>query len=532
PTPASLAAAGVPSPSSARAAPVSPGSGVLARRPVSTPDTVATALALALLAEGEWAGERMIARAATVFGVRHRWLPRLVRELLAVYRQAPEGSPRELAAVIRRTASFTAALEHATEVGRPLTIVSYPVAADGPPRLSPALSPPSAAVDGIPLVAASNPRDPRHGTAPAALATAAGPAALATATGPAALTPAAPPRGLAGLRTLADLAELLGVTPGELDWLADVGAWNRRASPGPLHHYRYEWRARPGRVPRLLEVPSARMRSAQRTLLHDVFALLPLNDAAHGFVPGRSAVTAARLHTGAAVVVTLDLTTFFATVTAGRIFGALRQAGAGERVALALTGIATNRVPPRVITAMPPGGDPDERAALRRALAAAHLPQGGPSSPALANLALRRLDSRLAGYAGAAGARYTRYADDLTFSGGTDLRRRADAFVVAVRRIVEEENHTVNLRKTRVRPAATSQRVTGIVVNEHTALPRAEFDRLKAILHNCAERGPASENRAGHDDFRAHLLGRLTWARSLNPAKAERLQREFDRIAW
>jgi RNA-directed DNA polymerase len=283
---------------------------------------------------------------------------------------------------------------------------------------------------------------------------------------------------------------------------------------------------------RLLEIPSTRMRTAQRTLLHDVFALLPLNDAAHGFVPGRSAVTAARLHTGAAVVITLDLTTFFARVTAGRIYGAFRQAGAGERVALALTGVATNRVPPRVIAAMPPGGDPDERAALRRALAAAHLPQGAPSSPALANLALRRLDSRLAGYAERVDARYTRYADDLTFSGGSTLRRRADAFVTAVRRLVEEENHTVNLQKTRVRPAATSQRVTGIVVNEHTALPRVEFDRLKAILHNAARNGPAAENRGGHADFRAHLLGRISWAASLNPAKGARLRREFDRISW
>ncbi|MDF2444036.1 MAG: RNA-directed polymerase [Subtercola sp.] len=451
---------------------------------------MATALALALLAAPDWSPERLVEALQGVFGRRHRWLPALVREVRAVFRTAPQDAPRELAAVIRATTALTAALERARVAGRPLVIVHYPAGTgqEGHRELPP--SPPS-----------PSPPLPTPGTAP-------------------------PPR------TLAALATLLDVTPGELDWLADVGGWNRRAPAGPLHHYRYEWRSRPGRVPRLLEVPSERMRAAQRILLHEVFALLPLHDAAHGFVPGRSAITAARLHTGSEVVITLDLVTFFTRVSAGRVYGSLRQEGMPERVALALTGLATNRVPARVIRAMPPGGDPDERFALRQALAAAHLPQGAPTSPALANLAIRRLDSRLAGYAEAADARFTRYADDLTFSGPLSLRRRADAFVRGVTRIVREEGQLVNRQKTRVRPAATSQRVTGIVVNEHTALPRAEFDRLKAILHNCAALGPESQNRDRHDDFRAHLLGRLAWARDLNASKAERLEREFARIRW
>ncbi|WP_172592179.1 reverse transcriptase family protein [Subtercola boreus] len=464
---------------------------MLARRPTASAGQVATALALALLAAADWTPEGMLAVLQSVFGRRHRFLPVLVREVRAVYRTAPQDAPRELAAVIRQSAALTDALDRARAAGRPLAIVHHPV------------SPGS--------------EDHRESALPHA------PAALSA---PAPSTAAPPPR------TLTELAALLDVTPGELDWLADTGGWNRRAPAGPLHHYRYEWRSRPGRVPRLLEVPTERMRAAQRILLHEVFALLPLHGAAHGFVPGRSALTAARLHTGRDVVIALDLVTFFTRVTAGRVYGALRQEGTPERIALALTGLATNRVPARVIGAMPPGGDPDERFALRQALAAAHLPQGAPTSPALANLAIRRVDSRLAGYAEAADAVYTRYADDLTFSGPVALGRRADAFIRGVTRIVEDEGHLVNRQKTRVRPAATSQRVTGIVVNEHTALPRVEFDRLKAILHNCAERGPESQNHDGHSDFRAHLLGRLSWARDLNPSKTERLEREFARIRW
>ncbi|TQL52894.1 RNA-directed DNA polymerase [Subtercola boreus] len=488
----------------------------------------------------------MLGATQSVFGVRHRWLPALVREVLVVFRTAPVDAPRELAAVIRRSAALTGALSRAGERGRPLAIAHYPVGEAEHPEPAPAAEPARAsasasasapeparasasAAEPPPAPSAAEPAPALSGAEPAPAASAlvpVPPPALALPLEP----PLPPPMPLP--RTLPALAALLDVTAGELDWLADTGGWNRRAREGPLHHYRYEWRTRPGRVPRLLEVPNERMRTAQRTLLAEVLGGLPLHDAAHGFVLGRSALTAAGLHTGTDVVITLDLVTFFTRVTAGRVYGTLRQEGVPERVALALTGIATNRVPPRVIGAMPPGGDPGERFALRQALATAHLPQGAPTSPMLANLAIRRLDSRLAGFALAADARYTRYADDLTFSGPLPLRRRADAFLRGVTRIVVDEGHTVNRRKTRVRPAATSQRVTGIVVNERTALPRAEFDRLKAILHNCAEHGAASQNRAGLEDFRAHLLGRISWARALNPVKAERLQREFDRIVW
>ncbi|WP_068209235.1 reverse transcriptase family protein, partial [Rathayibacter tanaceti] len=213
-----------------------------------------------------------------------------------------------------------------------------------------------------------------------------------------------------------DLARLLALTPGELEAFADVQHWNRRAPEGPVQHYDHVWRERPGRAPRLLEVPRPRLRAVQRSVLDQLVGLAPVHPAVHGFVPGRSAISGAAVHAGAAMVVTLDLQRFFAQVTAPRVFGVLRAEGLPEGVAHALTGLCTHEVPVAVLRRMPSGGTPEERAALRRSLSLAHLPQGAPTSPALANVALRRLVARLAGYAEAAGARYTRYADDLAFS--------------------------------------------------------------------------------------------------------------------
>jgi RNA-directed DNA polymerase len=127
---------------------------------------------------------------------------------------------------------------------------------------------------------------------------------------------------------------------------------------------------------------------------------------------------------------------------------------------------------------------------------------------------------------------YTRYADDLTFSGGAELARRPDAFLRGVDRIVTDQGHRLNARKTRVRRAGVRQSVTGVVVNERTSPGRREVDRLHAVLHNAVVHGPASQNRAGHPDFRAHLLGRIGWVEQVHPARAVRLREEFDRITW
>jgi hypothetical protein len=161
-----------------------------------------------------------------------------------------------------------------------------------------------------------------------------------------------------------------------------------------------------------------------------------------------------------------------------------------------------------------------------------HLPQGAASSPALANLCAYRLDCRLAALARSAGAAYTRYADDLAFSGGPELERCARRFHVHVCRIALEEGFEVHTRKTRFMRQGVRQQLAGVVVNSRPNLRRADYDRLKAILHNCVRHGPQSQNRDGHSDFRAHLAGRVAYWRWLNPERGARLRALFDRVAW
>jgi RNA-directed DNA polymerase len=165
-------------------------------------------------------------------------------------------------------------------------------------------------------------------------------------------------------------------------------------------------------------------------------------------------------------------------------------------------------------------------------LATPHLPQGAPTSPALANLVAFRLDRRLAGLAASAGLRYSGYADDLTFSGARSFRRRLTPFTELVASIVHDEGFALNLDKSMVRPSSARQSVCGIVVNVHPNVAREEYDELKAILHNVANHGAAAQNRAGVADFAAHLRGRVSWVASLNPVRGEKLRRRFEAVDW
>ncbi len=129
------------------------------------------------------------------------------------------------------------------------------------------------------------------------------------------------------------------------------------------------------------------------------------------------------------------------------------------------------------------------------------------------------------------GAQYTRYVDDLTFSGGPSLRSLRARFVSLVDGIVTDEGFRLNARKTVVLGSAGRQQVLGAVINDHPTLPRRDRDNLRALLHNCRVDGWRSQAR-GQADFPAHVLGRISWAASLDPVFGARLLTAYRAIDW
>jgi len=338
------------------------------------------------------------------------------------------------------------------------------------------------------------------------------------------------------LDDLADLQDMLGLSTGDLAWFSDTKQLEQTVGEERLRHYRYRWAPKASGGVRMIEEPKPLLKHFQRVVLREILDKIPVHQAAQGFCRGRSAVSYAARHAGQGVVLRVDLEDFFGSIVAGRVFGIFRQCGYPEPVAHVLTGLVTNTVPRAALSALPRPGRPGLLSSHRRLmghLAHPHLPQGAPTSPAIAHLAAFALDRRLSRLTTAAGGTYSRYADDLAFSWSSRRRDKSlDRFVTTVTRIVTEEGFRVNPLKTSLCKAGERQRLAGLVVNAYPNVERREYEVLKATLHNAGRTGPAGQNRRRHPRFKEHLRGRISRVNSLSPERGQRLLVAFERIAW
>lgn len=331
------------------------------------------------------------------------------------------------------------------------------------------------------------------------------------------------------LVTLGEVADWLDVAAGELDWFTDRCARSTKSCEGRLCHYRYRWIAKRSGGSRLLEVPKPRLKTIQRRILDEILNQIPPHGAAHAFRRGRSIASYVEPHSNQRIVIHIDLREFFPSIRGSQVHAIFRTAGYPERVASILTRLCTTRTPSSVFTTEIADSTHDRRGKLLRS---PHLPQGAPTSPALANLASFWLDCRLSGLARKIGASYTRYADDIVFSGGAELSKCAPRFRILVVAIVHHEGFEIRHRKTREMRRGAQQQVAGVILNDHPNMPRRDYDVLRAILHNCCRSGPDSQNLNNHPHFREHLLGRIAYWSSICPKRAAKLKRMFESISW
>ena len=329
-----------------------------------------------------------------------------------------------------------------------------------------------------------------------------------------------------------ELAVWLRVPENELEWFADLKRLGVKRADARLQHYNYRVLAKPHGSVRLIEAPKERLKVMQQKVLKQILERIPTHPAAHGFVKGRSIKTFAEPHAGKHVVLRMDLKDFFPTLGRAQIQAFFRTAGYPERAADLLGGLCTNSAPRSVWREIDSKDQPFAAFAAHQLYGKPHLPQGAPTSPALANFCMYRADCRLSGLAKVAGATYTRYADDLAFSGDVRFARGVSRFAAHAAAILHEEGFAVHYRKTRVMRRGVRQYLAGVVTNEHINVARADFDRLKATLTNCVKYGPQAQNRDGHPAFHSHLEGRVAFVEMINPQKGARLRRIFERIEW
>ena len=331
--------------------------------------------------------------------------------------------------------------------------------------------------------------------------------------------------GLPGPTQPEELASLLGIKLGKLAWLTHRFDEGGRPAREGESHYHYHWKSKRSGGHRLIESPKRTLKGVQTVILREILDRVPAHPAAHGFVRGRSIRSNAAPHVGKRVVLKMDLANFYASVRYSRVVAVFRSLGYSREVALWLGRLTTSAIPAGMTF---PNGD----ALAVRTYYPRHLPQGAPTSPALANLSAYSLDVRLAGLARTYDVDYTRYADDLTFSGTGRFLPALSEFISLTQAIIRSERFRVHHTKRKILRNNQRQTVAGVVVNRGPNVSRDQFDQLKAILHNCVVHGPSSQNRNDHPDFAAHLAGRIAHVKHLNPARGAKLQTLWDRIDW
>jgi hypothetical protein len=312
---------------------------------------------------------------------------------------------------------------------------------------------------------------------------------------------------LPALDTPQQVAEALGLTIPQLRWMA----YHREAATR-IHYYRFTIPKRDG-SPRPIWAPMKKLKAAQRWILHNIVERLLVHGAVHGFLPGRSTLTNARIHSNARIVVKMDVKEFFPTVTLPRVKGLFRYAGYRDPIATLLALICTEA--PREVVQ-------HNGKTYFVALGPRCLPQGAPTSPALTNALCLRLDQRLSAVARKLGWRYTRYADDLTLSlpEGHKGKPRLGSILGLVKRIVEAEGFAINNTKTRVARSGGRQKITGLVVNgaQPPRVPRKVRRQIRAAIHNLKHGKPLKNG-----DTPATLKGYAAYINMTNPQLGKKL---------
>lgn len=278
-------------------------------------------------------------------------------------------------------------------------------------------------------------------------------------------------------------------------------------------------------------------RWVQHHILNSDAALRMLSPQSMAYAPGRSHVKNATRHLGAEWILRLDISRFFEAISERQVYQVFRDLGYGSMVAFVLCRICTRVLPLQI-----DGRHFDERSFKWSAGPRAgqilqypvlgHLPQGAPTSPMLANLVCRRLDQELSTLASDMGLVYTRYSDDMVFSGDFNQRQDAQSFLSKAAKLVLRNGFVLNQSKTAIKGPSARRIVTGLTVGgDKLKLPRPYKHKIRQELHylatfgldgHCARIG--AENRLS---YLQRLFARIRYVRYVEPSVGESFLRQL-----
>ena len=273
-----------------------------------------------------------------------------------------------------------------------------------------------------------------------------------------------------------------------------------------LNYQYHRFQINNGKKIRTINAPSIKLKSRQRWILRNILSGITIPSYIHGFIKGKSIKTNAESHIGQKEILCLDLKDFFPSIAFESVVNVFLELGYSGAVATRLAQICTCR---KV------------------------LPQGGVTSPMIANIVALKMDYKLYDFARENDCVYTRYADDLTFSWKkTNIEEK---LYPTIQQIILDNGFEINEQKTHVMKSPYRKIVTGLIVTDNSVRVPSRFKKeLRKEIYYCQKYGVSSHlqftGKEHKMNFMEHLYGKAYFIKMVEPEIGESLLRQLDQI--
>jgi RNA-directed DNA polymerase len=343
-------------------------------------------------------------------------------------------------------------------------------------------------------------------------------------------------KGFPVIFSLENLALLMGLQSDYLRALTGEAKNNSSNPPFKLKRYSYFKLKKERGGYREIASPSKDLKYIQKWILKNILEKYPLTDNCIGFREGLSIYDNAKPHENKKYILKLDLLKFYDTITEKRVYGVFSSFGYSKNLAVSLAKLLTVRHRSNYWQSF----DTEDQKILKDLIdkRPAILPQGSPASPTIANIIANNLDKRIIGLSKKYGFKYTRYADDLTFSANHKKRLPK---IKLITEIILEEGFQLNKKKIRVSKMGSKQYVTGLTTSNGINVSKKYRKEINSQIHYCKKHGVKSHlkhttmSKAKNKSILVYhdwLYGHICFIKSINKKAGNKLLEEFKKIDW
>lgn len=326
-------------------------------------------------------------------------------------------------------------------------------------------------------------------------------------------------KGLPVIFSTSHLSQILNVT--------DLGLIIRNRN---AYYKFYQIKKNNGKGFRQIVSPYSNLKFIQNFINNEILSKVEVHNCANGFVSKKSILHNAIPHKNAKALLNIDLLKFFDSIPEKRVFGIFKSLGYAKNLSVDLAKLTTVTLPDDYLNSF----SEKESKAYKRLIKDGEsvLPQGAPTSPTLSNLVLYRTDKRLSALAKKLNVNYTRYADDITFSGDFENLPK----LKLISHIIKDESFNINWDKVGIYKKGRKQLVTGLTISNDVHIHQTFKKVVKKHIYCCIKFGVEEHlkflklEKIGF--YKEWLFGKINFIKSIEPKVGQELTNSFNRIIW